>query len=203
MESIELDLPSECGVMLLGGTALFPHSSMDLHIFENRYRAMLRQCIEGSFMFAMGTLYEPEDQPYESCVSPIGTIGLIKVSRSLKDGCSNIILTGIKPVRFEQWIDESPYPKAIISEVERDEIDPYEAKTIRSLIIDSVPDHLTHLPSEIHDSVMEEFRSIENLTALIDSISHNFIADSDLRYELLAETNDSNRASKLLSALSL
>jgi len=201
MQDLELSLPNECGVMLLSGTALFPHSSMDLHIFEHRYRAMLSNALQESWMFAVGSLIEPEEEDLDSCVARIGTIGLISSSKTLPDGRSSLILTGIKPVRFEEWDQNSPYPKARITEVERIEVDESHQLTIKELILDATESQLDHVPTQVKASILKSLREMSDLTALIDNVSHNFLSDTDLRHELMIELDDSVRASKLLSVI--
>ena len=202
MDSLSLDIPKECGVMLLTGTSLFPHSSMDLHIIEPRYRAMLADSLEGSWMFVIANLISHEEEPYENCVAPVGTIAVINPSRTLPDGRSVLVITGIGPVSFDRWIPDSPYPKAKVSPVTRERVDVNKADSIKSLILDYTEAQLGHVPLEVKESVLESLGGMSSITALIDNVSHNFIGDSDLRHELMIELDDSVRASKLINAIS-
>jgi len=202
MDSLSLDVPEKCGVMLLSGTPLFPHSSMDLHIFEPRYRQMLSETLQDTWMFAIANLVAPEELPYEDCVAPIGTIVLINSSRTLPDGRSALVVTGIYPVKFDSWIDDAPYPTAKISILEREEIGNTQESSIKSLILDYTEDQLANVPPDVKDSVMNSLREMSTMTALIDNVSHNFVGDSDLRNELMIEMRDEVRASKLIKAIS-
>ncbi|MDB4284527.1 hypothetical protein N9888_02685, partial [Akkermansiaceae bacterium] len=51
-----LTIPEKCGVILLPDTILFPHGAMPLHIFEDRYRQMVEEALEGDCMFCIGNL---------------------------------------------------------------------------------------------------------------------------------------------------
>jgi Lon protease-like protein len=73
---------------------LFPGTRMPLHIFEPRYRRMLRDCMEGDRRF--GLIYRSEDDL--EVVPSAGTIGCIaRVDNveTLPDGRSNIIVDGV------------------------------------------------------------------------------------------------------------
>jgi len=175
---------------------------MDLNIFEPRYRQMLSESLEGTWMFAIANLIAPEDKPYEECVAPIGTIVMINSSRTLPDGRSALVVTGIHPVKFERWDEESLYPKAKISKVVREKIDSDQKSVIKTLILDYTEDQLSHIPLDVKESVMHSLREMSTMTALIDNVSHNFVGDSDLRHELMTELNDKVRASKLIEAIS-
>lgn len=202
MQPLKLDIPESCGALLLTGTALFPNSSMDLHIFEPRYKSMLEQSLESHWMIAIANLIAPEEEPFSSCVSPIGTLGLINTSKTLPDGRSALILTGLHPIRFENWNEESTFPTADITVLEREVMEEKQSQSIRDLLLDTLPAHLTHLPDTVQSSVLSNLKAIPEVSALIDNVSHNFISDTHFRHELLSELDDKKRASKLISALS-
>ncbi len=187
--------------MLLSGTALFPHSSMDLHIFEERYRAMLSDALEDSWMFVIGNLIAEEEEPYAQCVANIGTAVFINASRTLPDGRSAMVVTGVQAVRFDTWVSDAPYPTAKISPVERILIDRDKADSVKSLILDYTETQLDHVSADVKKSVMTSLDEMSSMTALIDNVAHNFIGDTDLRHELMTELDDNIRASKLISAI--
>lgn len=202
MKNLILDTPTECGVILLSGTPLFPNSSMDLNIFEARYRKMLSDSLEGSWMFVVGSLYLPEELPLDSCVSDVATLVLVNLSKTLPDGSSALVITGLQPVRINHWIDSVGYPKANITLLEREKVGDKHAADIKELLMDSLPEHLRHLPEGVRSSVLSNIKSIGDVSAMIDNISHNFISDTDSRSKMLSEMNDAKRASLLISILS-
>ena len=53
---MEITLPEEVPVMTLPATALFPQALMPLHIFEPRYREMLRDVLASNRLFAVAGL---------------------------------------------------------------------------------------------------------------------------------------------------
>lgn len=84
-------------VFPLAGALLFPRSQLPLHIFEPRYRAMVRDALAGERMIAM---VQPRPQPDPSCRSGpalfrIGCLGRIGSVDELVDGRYNIVLNGI------------------------------------------------------------------------------------------------------------
>lgn len=175
---------------------------MDLHIFEPRYREMLEDALEDAWVFAVGTLISPEEEPYENCVAEIGTLCLVTQSETLEDGRSVLMISGLGLVRFEEWLSGSPYPKARISEIKPQEVEGGDKETIKSLLLDTVPAQIEGFPEDVKGMVMENFKSIPEVSTLIDTIVHNFISDSDFRLEMLKETDQSARAARLISVLS-
>lgn len=67
---------------------LFPGQSLPLHIFEPRYRVMIRQCIENNEPFGVVLAYEP-DIPVE-----IGTTARITEVKHLPDGRMDVVAIG-------------------------------------------------------------------------------------------------------------
>lgn len=67
---------------------LFPGQSLPLHIFEPRYRVMIRQCMENDEPFGIVLAYEP-DIPVE-----IGTTARVTELKHLPDGRMDIVVVG-------------------------------------------------------------------------------------------------------------
>src|SRR5687767_7811165 len=53
MPTLDLKIPSEAPVMVLSNALLFPHVLLPLHIFEQRYRAMLEWALEHDRVFCI------------------------------------------------------------------------------------------------------------------------------------------------------
>jgi Lon protease-like protein len=89
---------------------LFPSVFLPLHIFEPRYRAMVRDVLSGDRIIGM-TLLRPgwrADGAGSPAVYQVGCAGLITHAERLVDGRFNIVLQGIEKFRIagEQEGDE-------------------------------------------------------------------------------------------------
>lgn len=162
---------------------------------------MLQEALEGDWMFAVGTLVQPESEDLLSCVAPIGTLGILRASKKEGDGRSNLILEGIQTIRFEEWVSPSVYPKARISVIERSGIAEEEKIMIQGLLIDAVEPHLERFPKEIAPQIIESFRQMDSITSLIDNISHHFVEESEQRQDLLSLEDDRQRVTRLMNIL--
>jgi Lon protease-like protein len=91
----------------LAGALLFPRAQLPLHIFEPRYRAMVRDALAGERMIAM---VQPRDGREPPALFEIGCIGRILGSEELEDGRFNIVLAGIGRFRIAREATvETPY----------------------------------------------------------------------------------------------
>lgn len=80
----------------LAGALLFPRSQLPLHIFEPRYRAMIRDALASDSLVAM---IQPKDGQDPPELFDIGCIGRIVGSEELDDGRFNIVLEGLSRFR--------------------------------------------------------------------------------------------------------
>ena len=118
MSSLDhLSLPETVPVFPLPEAVFFPHTVLPLHIFEPRYRAMVREARAGDRIIAMALLkpgWEPEY--YGSpAVYELGCAGLMKEVVELPGRRYNIKLAGICRVRFEAFEQGRPYRVARIT----------------------------------------------------------------------------------------
>lgn len=91
----------------LAGALLFPRTQLPLHIFEPRYRAMVRDALASDPMIAM---VQPKDENDPPGLFEIGCLGRIVGSEELEDGRFNIVLEGIGRFRIAREAEvETPY----------------------------------------------------------------------------------------------
>ena len=91
----------------LAGALLFPRAQLPLHIFEPRYRAMVRDALAGDRLIAM---VQPKDDREPPQLFEIGCLGRIVGSEELDDGRFNIVLIGTSRFRIAREADVmTPY----------------------------------------------------------------------------------------------
>ena len=114
-----MELPDQVPVMPLPGALLFPHALLPLHIFEPRYQEMLELALSEHRMFCVA-LVKPQrrngNRPMIFFTSPES--GLIRACVGRGDGTSNLILQGLRRVRFSAFEQSAPFPIARIEPLE-------------------------------------------------------------------------------------
>ena len=122
----------------LSGAILFPRSQLPLHIFEPRYREMVKDAIEGPGRIAMIQPHRLDDDN-QAPLYAVGCVGELVGVEELEDGRFNIVLLGSNRFRLlreaevdaayrcadvdiEAFDDTEPPPLAMIqrAEVERE-----------------------------------------------------------------------------------
>lgn len=97
--------PETLPLFPLPGVALFPELPLPLHIFEPRYRVMLKDALEGSRFIGIvqvrpGELGDPKP------IFSIGCAGQIEGVAEMEDGRSNIVLRGVSRFRIDEELAE-------------------------------------------------------------------------------------------------
>src|SRR5512137_1642600 len=107
-------LPPIIPIFPLPNVVLFPTVFLPLHIFEPRYRAMVRDALGGDRIIGMTLLRPGWDAHYEGApaVYPVGCAGLITHAERLGDGRYNIVLQGLEKFRIAGEEETSEYRRA-------------------------------------------------------------------------------------------
>jgi ATP-dependent Lon protease len=109
------------------GVVLFPGMPLPLHIFEERYKQMIRECLEANHEFGV-VYYAGEDFFQIGCTAQI-----TKVLRSYDDGRMDLLTLGARRFRIVKIRNEKPYLTADI-----DYFDDDEAPTLATVQSDAV-----------------------------------------------------------------
>ena len=88
----------------LPGAILFPRSQLPLHIFEPRYREMVRDAIDGAGRIGMIQPHRVDDDN-QAPLYGVGCVGEIVGIEELDDGRFNIVLLGTNRFRFVREVD--------------------------------------------------------------------------------------------------
>jgi len=96
---------------------LFPHASMPLHVFEPRYRALLRDCLAGDARFGIVLIERGSEVGGSDQRSALGTRGVITEAAELPDGRWVLEVEGEELIEVEEWLPDDPYPVALVRPV--------------------------------------------------------------------------------------
>jgi Lon protease-like protein len=94
-------LPLRAPLFPIAGAILFPRAQLPLHIFEARYREMVRDVIDGGGVIGIvqPQLVEVEEQRKQP-LYPVGCLGEVVGVEELEDGRFNIVLNGTHRFRL-------------------------------------------------------------------------------------------------------
>jgi len=111
---------------------LFPGTVIPLHIFENRYREMVADILEGDGRF--GVIYNDPDLhgPFQNEKGQIGTVAEIRKHQDLQDGRSLILVRGRGRFQIlEELRGDALYHQAMVERYRDLPVEDVEALTAR------------------------------------------------------------------------
>lgn len=93
-----MTLPERIPLFPLPNVVLFPRMPLPLHVFEPRYRAMVRDALGGPRLIGMILLRGDWEREYHgrAPIFGIGTVGQIVRADELDDGRFDIVLRGVR-----------------------------------------------------------------------------------------------------------
>lgn len=182
------DLP----IFPLPSVQMFPHAVLPLHVFEPRYRALVRDALAGARLVGLPILEPGFEAEYDGRppVRRVCGIGRLVAHEPLPDGRANILLEGVTRARIvEELPPDAPYR---VVRVERlDDVVPpgFDAHGAMGLLTALVDQLARKLPGSGGDSLRELARSQPSPGALTDVLAAALVSDAEERQHLI-ETLD-------------
>jgi Lon protease-like protein len=196
---VEIQVPDKVPVMTLPNLAFFPQALLPLHIFEPRYRQMLRDVLESNRIFAVACLDEKAAASEENFEPPhrVACIGLVRACQKNDNGTSNLLLQGLCRVAIEAIVEEEPYRRIRIKALtSAPGADPGENARLRQELSRLLKLKLRLSPGG-SEGMTDLLKSVEDPEIFADIAAFNLCDDIPMKQKLL-ETLDVNRRLVLL-----
>ena len=113
---------------------LFPQEVLPLHIFESRYRIMLKSVLESDSIFGV-----IKWDPNTKSMANVGCSAHIIKHHTAEDGRSNIVTLGQQRFQVLEIVRSTPYCSAMVSWINDENIESFQSL---DLIRDSVTEAL-------------------------------------------------------------
>ena len=185
--------------MALSNAVLVPNALLPLHIFEPRYREMLRWCLERDRLFCVA-MTKPgiKETPENFC--PVGGIGLVRACVAAEDGTSNLILQGLARVKFGNLLQAEPFRIAEIREFPSDCPNLVEAEALGAKVVE-ICAKLHEQGHELPAALVQKLRHVADPELLADIVTQTFLREPAQQQRLLEEASVSGRMRMLIRYL--
>ncbi|MBP6704178.1 MAG: LON peptidase substrate-binding domain-containing protein [Vicinamibacteria bacterium] len=186
-------LPDTLPLFPLPGVALFPELPLPLHIFEPRYRAMVKDALSGSRVIGI-VQARPGQEGMPSPIFSIGCAGRIEGVAELDDGRSNIVLRGISRFRIDEELPQTgPYRTARVTALMEKVLD--EEALTESLA------RVLHEIGQIDEGMSLLARTDEAPKALVVNMLAQLLPLGDLERQSLIEAPTVDERARLLAEI--
>jgi ATP-dependent Lon protease len=198
MTEMEITVPAEVSVMTLPNTAFFPQALMPLHIFEPRYRAMLRDVLASNRLFAIAGLDPRQGRKAKNFEPPfrVASLGIVRACQENEDGTSNLLLQGLCRINLVEILADAPYRRARIEALASDEGAPTQENQNLRRELSRLLTIKCRLAQGHAYEMMTFLKSVQDPEAFIDIAAFSLCESSALKQKLL-ETLDVHRRLEL------
>ncbi len=108
------------------GMVLLPGGVLPLHVFEERYRQMVVDCLQadGTPEFGQALITHGSDAGGGDERAMIGTIAQMIQVEALDEGRYALVTVGTRRIRINAWLPDDPYPLADVDDWPDEDPDP-------------------------------------------------------------------------------
>ena len=112
-----MTLPGTIPLFPLPNVVFFPRMPLPLHVFEPRYREMVRDAARGARLIGMVLLRGDWQHDYygHPPIFSVGTVGEMVRLEELPDGRFNIVLRGLREFTIVRELDRAAYREATVT----------------------------------------------------------------------------------------
>ena len=195
-----LHVPATLPVMTLPDTVFFPQALLPLHIFEPRYREMLRDVLAHDRLFAIARL-NPQGQKKFGQPEPlhqIASVGIIRACQKGDNDTSNLLLQGLCRVVVKSIVREEPYRVIAVQRIVTTAGSNQAELEILRLEVMRLINLRRRLGAPAPKGITQFLESIDDIDAFADIAAFNLCENSAIKQQLL-ETLETRRRLQLFA----
>jgi Lon protease-like protein len=198
---MEITLPDEVPVMTLPNTTFFPQALMPLHIFEPRYRHMLRDVLASNRLFAVAGLnLERLQEPGQFEPSyRVASVGIVRACQKNDNGTSNLLLQGLCRVEIVAIVGDEPYRRIRVRALSSREGAPAEENQALRRELSRLLNIKQKLTAAGAGEMTAFLKTVDDPEAFVDIAAFSLCEDVSFKQKLL-ETLDVHRRLELFGA---
>jgi len=190
----------------LPNAVFFPNTLLPLHVFEPRYRALVKHVMETDQRMAIALLRPGFEPAYHGApaIHDVLCLGEVVTLQELPDGRSNVLLRGVVRVKVLEELETEHAFRTVKVRVEGSEMDGQqgctlarELATVRQLFSTVV----ARVPQLQIQDAGGLFSPDADPATVLDAIASAAPAEPERKQEILAERNLVRRAEILASVL--
>lgn len=184
------------------GVVLFPGMRLPLHIFEERYKAMIGDCLEREAPFGVILIKEGQEVGEPAEPFRLGTTARITQVQRLQEGRLNIVTRGERRFELVEIIQQRPHLVGLVRYLEEEAGDIPD-----SLVAEATQEyttflrHLATLAGGWNNQINVTQDPVQLSSEVVSSLSSSIELPRDLRQQLLETPTARERLERLLPLL--
>ena len=196
-------MPTELLPLFPLNTVLFPSMVLPLHIFEERYKLMINNCLAQDKPFGVVLIYSGSEIGDSAIPHPVGTVARIANWEWLPDGRMNILTAGDRRFRIVDFSKpELPYLEGLVEYWDDEPAEHQDLTTLIDKVSNTFIDYLT-LIMTLSDQALpiSQLQLPDDASMLSYHVASNLQIEMNERQELLEEPSAVTRLQRELVLL--
>ena len=181
-------------------TVLFPSGTMPLHVFEERYRLMVRVCLEGDSTFGIVLIKSGSEVGEPAEPHPVGTAARIEDVNRMDDGRMLLVVRGVERFAIQRIVRQQPYIEADVRLLGAEPDDGPVAADVLDAVRAAVTRHV-RLAMGLRGGWVREVKTPDDAEALSYFVGGLLQSDADVKQSLLEEPSTARRLRRELALL--
>nr|MBP9112316.1 LON peptidase substrate-binding domain-containing protein [Polyangiaceae bacterium] len=185
-----------------GQVVLFPDAFLPLHIFEPRYRAMLKHCMETHRAFAVAHVPDPADlDQYENPkIALVAGVGVVVEHESMPDGRSNILVRGKGRFVLQELPFVGPFRRARATKADEESVAISDSD--RTTLLSAASGFMREIKKRDHtfDFILPKNGATGEWT---DLCAHYLLVRAEAKQQVLEERNPRTRLNIVVRELAI
>ncbi len=181
-------------------TVLFPSGTMPLHVFEERYRLMVRVCLEGDSTFGIVLIKSGSEVGEPAEPHPVGTAARIEDVNRMDDGRMLLVVRGVERFSIRRIVRQQPYIEADVRLLGAEPDDGPVAPDVLDAVRTAVTRHV-RLAMGLRGGWVREVKTPDDAEALSYFVGGLLQSDADVKQSLLEEPSTAQRLRRELALL--
>ncbi len=194
----EILVPDEIAVMALKDVTFFPQALLPLHIFEERYRQMLKDALATHRLFAVAGINPHASSDESEPLHKVATIGIVRACQANENGTSNLLLQGLTRIEIVETTQHQPYRRIRIRPLlSTPGADPSANKRL-CVRVGRLLSIRQHLNGEPNTHLAQFLKTIDDPEIFVDIAAFN-LCENPMVKQALLETLNVNQRLELFS----
>ena len=196
-----IEIPNQIPAIVLSHAVLFPNSLLPLHIFEEKYRDMLADCLQGERFFGVAhalPIMNPDLVIPD--IAPVMGVGVIRACVTREDGTLDLILQGLARVQIEGEIEGTAY-RIFQTELLQTQVE--DAVQVKALSdkLKEMAHALSDQGYQLSQQMDQYLKNVDDPEIIGDMMASAFVEHPWLRQEILDTATLDDRLELVLAAM--
>ena len=180
----------------LPNLVFFPNIAVPLHIFEERYKLMINECIDRAEVFGLVLLRSGAAEEDQETIHRVGVTARITEVERLENGRMNIMCEGEMRFRISRFIQQTPFWKANVELIEEEPS--LESLDILYEKVAKLYRQIAALSSDLSGSPQSELVLPQSPAEFSYMLAYVLDIDSEEKQKMLEMTSTSERLQALV-----